>query len=480
MRSTANASALDQAVSRLLPDRGGRGLLPWFLVASIVLMAAVLEFPRTAVLVAAVATFALAVKFMGRSLVSPVLLVSGGLLIVAVAGYFLYPALEDVPHAAGIRMPADPERITTGFWALIYASFATSTGALAVMPWVKQPTGRLRIGNLHMRPRIRALLVLATAVPTMMLIATRGLDSLLERRSYLAEGSAGGFGGALSLAGIVSMAICGYLLHTQRSLTWLLVLLNVLMFTTLMISTGSRRFAAIPVLLAIGYYVARHDKISGRLLALGVLGALLLVPLPLYWRTLDTHGLFPYLNSLGDYLGSDLGLGTAAKTVLISVPLIGTAVTTRLPSEALITSLDPRPGESAGWYDIAQSMRLNAFTPTPGVGELLHHGTLTLVVFFLLVGLYLSLLDRHLQVLTSRGHQLIAFAHIGLTALFLLYVIQYNLRSSVRMLYYSLALLAAYTLWRYAVWLLLPARPYHSPYQYKSKNLPAVRLNTSS
>ncbi|MFK8843583.1 hypothetical protein, partial [Escherichia coli] len=43
------------------------------------------------------------------------------------------------------------------------------------------------------------------------------------------------------------------------------------------------------------------------------------------------------------------------------------------------------------------------------------------------------------QMLAS-GHQIIAFAIIGLSGLFLVYSIQYNLRSSTRMLYYLIAL----------------------------------------
>ncbi|MEX5301220.1 hypothetical protein [Kocuria sabuli] len=480
MQYTPRVATLSRAMPHLLEAQHGRGLFLWFLLGSGVLVLAVLEFPSASLAVASVIALASVLKFVGKSLVSPVLLVSGGLLIVAVAGYILYPALENIPHAAGIRMPADPDILAEGFWALTCASLATSIGALAVVLFTKRPTASLHMGVLHIRRKLRVLLVFATAVPTAMLIGVRGIDNLLERGTYLPEDSAGGFGGALSLAGIVSMVICGYLLHTERRVAWLFVLVNVMAFTTLMLSTGSRRFAAIPVLLAIGYYVARHDKVSSRILAMGGVAALFLVPLPLYWRTLDLHGLIPYLKSLDDYFGADLGLGTAAKTVLISVPLIGSTVNLRFPSGALSTSLDPRTGESAGWYDIAQSMRLNAFTPTPGVGELLHHGTTALVVFFLVIGVYLCLLDRHLRELNTRGHQLIAFAHLGLVTLFLLYVIQYNLRSSVRMLYYSLALLVAYVIWWRVVRPLFLRQSLRKFSPCRTTSLPLGRLNTTS
>lgn len=432
-----------------------------YVAGACALILAMLAFPAIALVAASWVALGLMVKVYGRSVVSPPLIVANGLLVVATAGWFLYPLVVDVPHAAGIRMPADPELLSAGFRALTVASLATSVGALGAALFTRTTRATFREARpLHVKRSTRSLLVAATAAPTVALVSLRGVGSLMERGAYLPEESAGGLGGLLSLAGIVSMVVCGYLLHTQRGPGFVLVVLNVVAFTAVMGATGSRRLAAVPVLLGIGYYVARKDRRATRFLALGVVAALLILPLPLYWRTLDTHGLIPYWESLGGYFGADLGLGVAVKTILISVPLIGATMQSRLPGGALPTALDPRGGETAGWYDIAGRMRLNEFTPTAGVGELAYHGTTTLVVFFLAAGIYLGLLDRHIRGLITRGHQLIAFAHVGLTALFLLYVIQYNLRPSMRMLYYSAALFGAYAAWRYVVRSLLTKPAY--------------------
>jgi hypothetical protein len=413
-------------------------------------MWAVLANQGVALVVLAFVALGLAVKKFGKAGVSPVLIVGVGLAVVAVAGWTLYPLVQDAPYASGIRLPASPELMRVGTWGLILASLGVSLGSLIVGALTRPSTQHARLRPVKMRRPLRTFLMFAAAVPTLLLIALRGVDSLIYRSTYLPETSAGGLGGILSLAGIVSMAICGYLLHTQRALGRFIVTSNVIFFTLFIASTGSRRLAAIPALLAFGYYVARMDKFAKRLLFTGLVLAILLVPLPLYWRTLNTHGLIPYWESLPGYFAADLGISTALKTVLISVPIIGATTKARLPDEAISTALDPRTGRTAGWYDISAQMQLNKFTPTAGVGELLHHGTVSLVLLFLAVGIYLAFLDRHIRKLMARGHQLVGFTHIGFVSLFLVYVIQYNLRASMRMLYYSAALLAAYTLWRWA------------------------------
>ncbi|WP_424348238.1 hypothetical protein [Kocuria sp. CH-021] len=409
-----------------------------------------LTFPATALVVTSWGALVVAARVLGPTAISPALIVSVGLAVVAVTGWVFYPLVVDAPYASGILLPADPDLIWTGFKGLTIASLGASMGAIAAGLGAKNPPRLTHLRPLQMSRRLQSFLVLATIVPTLLLVMLRGVGSLLNRSTYLSEQSSGGLGGVLALAGVVSMVVCGYLLRTQRRFGQFLVLSNVVVFTLFIASTGSRRLAAIPVLLAIGYYVARPSKSARRLLVLSIVVSLLLLPLPLYWRTLGAHGLIPYWHSLGGYLGSDLGLGTALKTILISVPIIGATVRARLPEGALTTAVDPRGGQVSGWYEIAGQMRLNPYAPTAGVGELLYQGALTLSVFFLVVGLYLGLLDRHVRSLIACGHQIVAFAHVGLASLFLVYVIQYNLRSSMRMLYYSLALWIAYAMWQWA------------------------------
>lgn len=421
-----------------------------FVLGATVMVLLTLAFPAAALVAGAWVAMGLAIRALGPLAVSPVVIVAAGLALVAVAGWLLYPLVVDVQFATGIQLPASPELLDRGFYALTAASLMVSVGAIAVGVFSRRPGGRMRLHPVQIPKNIRALLVVGVPLPTLALIALRGPGSLLERGIYLPRDDAGGLAGLLSSGLVVTIVLSGYLLHTQRKSWWIVVGANVVLSTGFLIASGSRLFAAIPALLAVGYYLARMDRRALLMLGFGTIAALFLVPLPLYWRSLELHGLIPYFSALSGYFETDFGLATTAKTILISVPITGATATADLPSGALLTALDPRGGEAAGWYAIASQMRLNRYSPMSGVGELLNHGSVVLALFFLAAGGYLGLLDRHVRRALTRGHQLVAFAHIGLISLFLVYLIQYNLRSSMRMLYYSAALLVIYQLWVWA------------------------------
>jgi hypothetical protein len=434
--------------------------------------------PLAAMVLAAWVALFVAARVLGPLVVSPPLILATGLALVGLAGRLLYPFVVATPSAAGIYLPADPDLLNRGFYALTAASLCISVSAIAVGICTRRPGGNLRaLRPIQIPRKLRGWLTLALPIPAMALIYMRDINMLLERSTYRYEGLSSGLAGGLTAVLIVTLVLSGYLLRTERLAGQSLVIVNIVLSVGYLLALGSRMFAAAPVLIAVGFYLARMNRRSLYILLAGGVVSLLIVPLPMYWRIEDAHGLIPYLSSLSGYGDSDFGLATTAKTILISVPITGASAVKAIPDEALRVALDPRPGAMAGWYDIYPQLMLNKFSPTSGVGELLNHGTTVLAVVFLTIGVYLGFLDRHLRRLLQRGHHLVAFAHVGFIALALVYLVQYHLRISARMLYYSAALWLLYTLWRKVNPVLVKQAPRRRPVSVAPSWSAAPRLD---
>jgi hypothetical protein len=186
------------------------------------------------------------------------------------------------------------------------------------------------------------------------------------------------------------------------------------------------------------------------LLLVAAVASIFLLPTPLALRGSSDHGLVPYLSTLFDEPSAGTGLDAAGSNILFSYALTGAVAFHAHPigwSWALV-SLDPRPGQFTDWYTIQPLLRVNAATPDNTLGELASLGLWPVFGFFLVVGAVFGYLDRRIRRLLSEGNTFAALLLFALASFFVLETLQYNLRSSSRLIYYLIVADGAIRLFR--------------------------------
>ncbi|MEJ2862503.1 hypothetical protein [Actinomycetospora flava] len=298
-------------------------------------------------------------------------------------------------------------------------------------------------GAFHGDPSTRLVVLAVAALPLLATVLVQGPD--LVRRSTYLIGEAGSAGGIVSMLGLAGAVGCGLVLGSERGVRLLLPIGLAAGYLLLFFALGSRRLALLPLLMAVGAHVARPSRATRIGLAAAVVAALVLLPIPLYVRGIGAHGLLPYTAALPGILEQNDILGGAADNLLISFPLVGATAyqVAPLPLDYFFLQVNPLPGSMIGWYDISDSLRINLYTPYAGAGELANYGWGVVVGFWFVVGAFLGTLDHRIGVLLDAGRRGVALVLTALPLVFTILMLQYNLRSGVRMLIYSAAVLLA-------------------------------------
>lgn len=288
-------------------------------------------------------------------------------------------------------------------------------------------------------PPAGAGILLLAALPLAMFLVDVPLADFLERTYYIV-GDRGSAVGSLGIQlATVAVVVLGYTAASGSPGVKFLSYPLLAAYVILLLSFGSRRFALIPVLFALGVFLARNTKATRRGLIFGGVISLLLLPLPLEFRANATHGLIPYVATLSALEWSDISWTAAANNVLVSFPIIGESAYGGYPvyPSDIVTALNPLPGELAGFYDSYQRLRLNYYTPMAGIGELGAVGWGAVVPFFVGLGAVLAWLETAVRRQLGGGSLIYGGLLIALSALFSLQMVQYNLRSAVRLLLYA-------------------------------------------
>lgn len=408
-------------------------LVIWFLlsVSDGLLIAATMAGP--------VVVYLLARGRLNPPLTSPTTIVAGIFWAIGAIGYLVRHVIEGADSGAGIFLALDDDvyvqtlQLIMGVCCLVLVGGTVfrrpaQASEPVQMEWrVREPGGPL---------------FLIALVPLIVMAVDSG-SAILERPEYLLgeRGTLiGGIGGALYTAGGLYV---GYLYGASRTFghRFLSVVL-LAMFLVMQFSYGSRRFAMIPITFAVGAVIAHNCAKRRRGILWGGLWSALLLPIPLKMRGLDHHGLLPYLDALPDTDWLDTDWTAALNNVFVAFPIIGETAFGRgsVTTDDLMVALNPMPGSAAGWYDISGQFLLNRYTPYAGIGELGDVGWLAVMLFGLGIGLVLGwaegVVRRHLAV----GNHVFAAAMLGLSGLFALQMVQYTLRSSMRLLLYLIAL----------------------------------------
>ena len=111
----------------------------------------------------------------------------------------------------------------------------------------------------------------------------------------------------------------------------------------------------------------------------------------------------------------------------------------------LVTVLSPLPGRMTDWYVIASRLRINAIAPFTAIGEMARYPIFS-CFYYLLIGYYFSFIDHFIKLQLLNKKYLWAILHFILLVLFIVHSFEYNLRSTNRFIYYSMAVYGIYFL----------------------------------
>lgn len=365
---------------------------------------------------------------------------------VGAAGYYFYNGVADT---AVISHPLETSDATFLTAARIFATASACAwlgGLIAPRyPGVRELSfARVAEGVANLN---KPALLLGSIGMLGLVIAGRGFHALLERSDYLAYEGPGALvkvGQALLPFGLALAATAMF--DRKQSGARLVAAGVVAAYFLTYFSLGTRGFSMMPSILLI------TAAINGRRLGRTSLGVWLpttyfFLQLPLALRgDFGKAGLLPWITTTFNDPGSLVLAepGAAIGNVLYAVPLTGTVAEGRsVTTGDLLTSLNPLPGWLTNWEGIRGDLRIDPVTPFSGLGELGSFGLVLVATFFLAIGALLSVLQCSLTRLSEVRALFGSLAGIGLTLLFSITMLQYNLRAGARIIWYLGILLAA-------------------------------------
>ena len=322
----------------------------------------------------------------------------------------------------------------------------------SVSPPAREPESTIeRRGGLGLTRASSLGILLLALIPLVLIVLGSGVGNVWARSIYLPEEHQ-----MLKILGsslaVVAVFGSGMVSAGGRRSSRPIRLLGVLVFAAyevIFFALATRQFAVAPAVFCFGALLARPRSKSLQLLAgLALIATPLLIQAPLNLRGLQSQGLSPFLAYLAGsgssfflQMFSPEQLRTYLLNTFYGFPLTAyVASAAHIPIPYLLTSINPLPGSLTSWYQVNAQLRVSEYIPFNSLGELLNYGLSIAGASFFLLGMILTSIDRGIRRRLARGSYLLPTVYIGLTVLFLLSTTQYNLRSSVRLLYYMLAI----------------------------------------
>ncbi len=185
-----------------------------------------------------------------------------------------------------------------------------------------------------------------------------------------------------------------------------------------------------------------HKTIDWMKLVAVIILILFYLAFVMHLRGLESHGLIPYLSEVL-YIDSSIFRDFFFNIYYIFI--YGVFVTVKTMSIAvkdwsiIFTNINPLPGSMAGWYEFSKTRRINVYAPFSTHGEVFSMGKWFTFCFYVAVGFIISYLDVLVRKLISRQHYFSALIINLLIVLHIFYSFEYNMRSSIRYIYYALA-----------------------------------------
>lgn len=375
-----------------------------------------------------------------------------------ILGVGLYPFYRN----GGVIMSSldpltDGERIHTLLVFLAAAAAMLIGGRIARM---SGPIRSVRTSNDELLENLRRfapILIVGTFCATVLFSFGFGLNQLVDRDSYIPPS----YASKELMAGLNLLLLpCMGALGVSRELSWsssaqrsLSALVAVALFV-LAFAVGGRELAAMPPAFFLASFAIRTSRgyqpkgLVAKVAALGAI-SLLLYPVPVALRQLESHGLAPYSMSLVDgTMADELGdLDFLVGTVMFSIPML--TITERSEAEHwagdLGAAANPLPGRYSSWGEREHRLQYIRFSDTAGVplsalGTISAGGWLVLVSLFLAVGV---LLENTAARASWRYGPIVGALSMSIGGLFSILVAQYTSRQAAR----YLLLLLGFNIW---------------------------------
>jgi len=222
---------------------------------------------------------------------------------------------------------------------------------------------------------------------------------------------------------------------------WAVVGLSI--FAAILFARATRSIVLVPVTILLARALVSDKRLGSFSIATSGLLTVLALQLPLVGRrNPDGVGLGPLWHALTtrpEQFFSNFELGRLAGNVLFSGPMTAAVAQRHIPSEAFWISVSPMPGGIGGWDEIRSLLRLNFYTPFNTLGELAAQGWIVLIVGASTAGFFLAFATRVTSNMRGNFRVAAVVLTLGIVILFSVTVLQYNLRTSARLVWYALA-----------------------------------------
>lgn len=319
--------------------------------------------------------------------------------------------------------------------AIILAIPAIAACAVALCFPYSAPAIRLELLDTLARSKMSTTIWAIVAIVGILLLIVAKGELLLIAPNYLAFNVPRPVVSLTNVMAPVALIASGVVLARSRTLG---ALLSITIFV-LLFAYGTRLLALAPLLIVLGYAVGGGKFRVSRWIGAMTL-AVLILPVPLIARGAPEHGLIPYVGVVIQHYDLANGIRETLGNIGFTLPLMQyTARHASIPSEYMAISVNPL-GTNA-WEAISPIMRAHYFIPYSALGEWATFGPFA---SFLAVLTWALICRAAISEFSRMSHPL-SFAFLiialGLSALSLMYAMQYNTRSVTRILWIMLLLL---------------------------------------
>lgn len=258
---------------------------------------------------------------------------------------------------------------------------------------------------------------------------------IFYREEYLVEG----IRMLTTLFKLLSFIVILMLAISYRKNKWLSSFLFSLV-VLIAIGTGSRlAFVYVIVFALLLYQTSKNTTRDKLIFGRNILFSFFFLVFIMTLRRLPNHGIIPYVASV---FNNSSELGDSAVFNVYYTFIFGVFVSAKTLMENtadwsnIIVSVNPVTGSMAGWYDVAPKMRLNKFAPMSAHGEVFTMGKIFTIVFFTITAMIFSYFETYMRSFFKKGKRVLGFIVALLSILFVALSFEYNLRSTVRYIYY--------------------------------------------
>ena len=222
-------------------------------------------------------------------------------------------------------------------------------------------------------------------------------------------------------------------------------MLSVLLFSillTLYLGTGSRIcFIFLVIYILVTYFLSKKFNILRKIKLFIILFlSFLFLAYVMQLRSLEDHGVIPYITyffMMGDEVLEAFMFNIYYILIYGVFVTIGTLKTATADWNIILTNISPLPGFLTNWYELAPKRRINLYAPYSTHGEVFKMGKWFSFIFFFWIGIMFSFFEKKTRRILTKGGYFKVFILIILLILHIFYAYEYNMRSSVRYIYYA-------------------------------------------